>query len=1333
MKKIVSLIISFIIVFTVIFAASATVWEDDASVNGLDIVVVLDQSTSMRSVDEKRGNDIKGYRIDAVTMLTGMLDMEKSRIALVPFAGEVDESNVRDFSPIKDPATRKGFIDFVENNFRTSNLKPNTNIGSALLKAIDLLNKRADKSNQGMIVLLTDGDNQMDAGNRTAYYYVEDNEIKKTNGNIDITKAKTTVDAAVKLAVTNKYPVYPIALGSEANAKTVIGTDDNTFETIAYKTGGEYQHVEASSVASLPGFFANALANRIGSSQEIRVQPVLATDDPEGKTYELKFPVLNHSVSETNIAIQTCLLGNNSVKAVARIHHEDGKTDAPYIIEMYDNNNRRMVEGEDYLRFDSKYFTLFKIIGEPKSTGIWKLRFQMDTGDPNQFTLNILYNYRLRLNAELTSPVTGKIYKSDTVDVKAYFVGQNELPSSDSDLYADHTDDEEYRLYDWATIRTTWELKDSAGNVKGNGFLEGNQDKKAFEGQIDLNACGISAGEYRLIIHGVGAGLDRTIEETLTVNNYQPEFKEVSTYSGTVNPIEQADQWPETEILRINKADFTDRDGDTLNYKITEGEGADKVQYKETAEAFIFSTKLSGETAADGRTLLYDGIAHYTVICDDGDTNGKKEVPVEITLESGVKKALDTYEVEMTVSGNGDGISEQDTYWKNGKLSVNLKLKEKNGAGYATTDYLAYFVPNVKLTDADGNDKPISMGISGNSYSGELDPAATVPGCATVSYSLGIFSDGSKSVTLNNHEPKADEVKDFGSRDVNVPGNEDSWNVTPNDPVLCKTTDLVTDTDADELTFTLVPKDGNEQPVVFELSGDDISYRYIKSGVTAEGEENKEMLRYGAVEYELKYSDPYMEEPKSILLKMQVNSGVASVLDDYEPEITLSGASSPDGQEDHYKKNADVTVILQLKKNDGSYAPKEELEKYPTKITVSNGRSNVINNQDMVIEENRLIYTVKAEDIGNSKADYTVTCNMFVFGEKEKEFSVPNAFAPETVSTEGDYKRILYCNAVPDWLSSLAGATETPADDPARKLDVPAFFTDQDGDELVYSEPVLYKGEQVRTEEVLFDAEIIGLNNGGNDQYVLTETGEGTGILSYSYSGRIVMKATDGDGQEVTYTVPFQVISIKDRLLTYILLIVAAIIALLIAGFIIHRITMPFFGRGLVLHIRENDSLYDTADYEIPHVKDGRSITKCGLPLEVQQNTEIPGKVLEQIKIIPSRNKSAVKAVNKAKGNIDVTVGGKNVGRRAVEFGKGNELVVSNRSNGKSFTLALEGKEEDAQMDGEFGSEYGFSNSYSGDWGDSTDSSSSKKSKKTRGRKNKSTPVDSGSDNGFDM
>ena len=1336
MKRTVGCILAILMAFCVVLSGFADILKDDASVNGLDVVVVMDQSKSMRSDDAKRGNDIKGYRIDAVTMLTGMLDMENSRIALVPFAGEVMEQQVRDFASIKDNRTRDSFIDYVENNFRNGNLQANTNIGSALLKAVDLLNKRANKDNQGMIVLLTDGANEASTSSNTTYYFVDANgNIEKARGSASLDLEKETTDKAIELAVAQGYPVYPIALGANVYTTTVIGNGDNTFRNIAEKTGGESQHVEASSVSSLPGFFANALASKIGSSQQIQIQPVLV--DPTNRTYELAFPVLNTSVLETNVAIQTCLLGNNSENATARIAYDGTGKDATYIISMYDNNGKLLVDGEDYDRFDSKYFSLFKIreIRDTQSTGIWKLRFDMNKGDPSQFTLNLLYNYRLRLNAEMTAPGT-EIYKSDTLKVKAYFSDEsddNARPSTDKALYADHTQDPAYKLYDWATIRTTWTLKDENGAERGTGELKADQDAYGFVGDIDLKATGIGPGEYTLTINSVGAGLDRKIVKPITVLNHQPTFDGTASFTTEVNKVDNPDQWVEEQIFSIAKSSFTDRDGDPLTYQVKDADGAGILTCAE-GEAFAFSTKYSGEMAADGRKLLASGTGNYSIECFDGfDT---LTVPVQITVESGVQKALDSYEIFAEVTGDASKLAGSDQYWKNAPLTVTLKLKDKNGSDFADGTYLGYFPAAVKMVTADGKTENLPLAQDGNTYA-YTKPEAEVPGEAVLEYSLGIFGKATKKIELVNHEPVcAAEEKDFGTQKVNVPGDDASWEIAPVETVLCSIADLVKDPDGDALDIKLEAQNNADQIVEIYLSddGQNLEYRFVQTAETAEGAGNRKMLASGEATWNLVYKDPYMDHAAQIPLKITLASGVKSAMNDYTPVLTLKGEASPDGEKDHFKKNTAVKVSLALQKNDGTMtlASKEELEKYKTSVTVFNGTKNVVLDQEMVpdpAQENNLTYTISAEIIGNKAADYTVTANMFVFGDQEIRFMVPNTAAPNVVNSEETAKRTLYCNGVADWLVWLAGGTETPADDPARMVNVPAVFADQDGDQLTYGKPTLLRGEQVRTNEEEYETEKIALNGGSGDQYTLLETGEGTGLLNYAYAGRIVLKATDGDGVTKETAIPFEVISLKDRLLTRVLVYVVAFIALAIAIFLFIRImVMPFFEKDLEFEVRENESIFATEEVSLPHSKDPRSVSKL-VSLDVQKKARLSGKSLMDIKAYPSRMKNSVKVKNKCKDpNVEVTLDGDPVKGSKKIMSVGQELKIRNITTGDSITLVLKQKEEDATGTEGMGIFMGTDNDDFG-WGDNE----SPKKKNKKSRKAKNTEPEQPDDDGFDF
>ena len=91
-KRILTVLLAVCLLFGMVsFAAGEETAGDTSSTSGIDVVIVLDMTNSMRSLKNGKpaGNDIYAYRIDATAMLIGMLDMGGSRVAIVPFAGGV--------------------------------------------------------------------------------------------------------------------------------------------------------------------------------------------------------------------------------------------------------------------------------------------------------------------------------------------------------------------------------------------------------------------------------------------------------------------------------------------------------------------------------------------------------------------------------------------------------------------------------------------------------------------------------------------------------------------------------------------------------------------------------------------------------------------------------------------------------------------------------------------------------------------------------------------------------------------------------------------------------------------------------------------------------------------------------------------------------------------------------------------------------------------------------------------------------------------------------------------------------------------------------------------
>ena len=131
------------------YAVADDVGADDRNPSN-DIVIVLDQSNSMSNADPQN------RRLDAAQMIVGMCDMENSRVAIIPFAGKIQASADMGFVPINEAESRLNKMNAISGLTR---LVGDTDLGNALNLAVKLLLEREDKTNNPMIIALTDGEN----------------------------------------------------------------------------------------------------------------------------------------------------------------------------------------------------------------------------------------------------------------------------------------------------------------------------------------------------------------------------------------------------------------------------------------------------------------------------------------------------------------------------------------------------------------------------------------------------------------------------------------------------------------------------------------------------------------------------------------------------------------------------------------------------------------------------------------------------------------------------------------------------------------------------------------------------------------------------------------------------------------------------------------------------------------------------------------------------------------------------------------------------------------------------------------------------------------------
>ena len=681
-KSLAILLMLCILISSLTFTASAAVQKEDTSAtSGIDLVIVLDMTRSMKQDGMNRNstmeNDPIGYRFDAAAMLISMLDMDSSRVAVVPFAGEPIEKKIIPLTSVDDEDARDKLIEQVYNLGET---KADTNIGAALMRANKILDEREDIGNDPMIMLLTDGYNDItgDGGKIeiSDSLRVENKKIVSKGKETYTTKtANEVTKEAAKYAGMKNYPIYTIALNQDPSYAPDGGMSlQEISETSGLENG--YYEVSADDASKLPEYFADVLAARIGSSVQFTANPKEIGDN----LYEITIPVLNESVLEINIIIPTAMANiqetQNQGKGInantIKVTDSTGKSPA--------SSTCTIVRGNE-----NAHFAMVKI-RNPKQKGLWKLTFSCKAKDfkPTDIAFNILYNYNIKLQASAESTASrsdNSIYKSDTLDVTAWFVNEDETKSKDSYLYADHRKEAGYQ--NWMNIEATWKLyyvKDNIRYIKLNGKMDCEADNHQFSAEVDLRQNNtMPDGSYVLVINAQGAGLDRSVEIPLKLKNHAPVAK---NYEKTlwVNDEKDEESWKVTSrSLDIQVSELiTDEDGDKLTYKLESVNGADQIIDLELDKNGQFNYTTI-QTEKNGISKIASGDAVYKLTYNDQYTGGSGSINITLHVISEVDETLDGYTPEITLNGT----EKTDIKCrKNSDLTLSVRLKDKDAGNY---------------------------------------------------------------------------------------------------------------------------------------------------------------------------------------------------------------------------------------------------------------------------------------------------------------------------------------------------------------------------------------------------------------------------------------------------------------------------------------------------------------------------------------------------------------------------------------------------------------------------------------------------------------------------
>lgn len=640
--------------------------------HSVDIVVLMDQSNSMHRQNSQRGSDEDDNRIVAAQMITAMCDMNGSRIAFVPFTSTLlNEGEFIDLSALSGADTLRDQI-----SKYAKSIHPGTDYGRALAYAYNLLNGRDDAhkaSNNPMIILLTDGENSLNAdggrGLTDAFLW---NDAQKQYESVSLSSIRSLqngsaspgsfadlldydgtpltknpdfkydASASDKLVhdvelrcIDAGIPIYTVPLYQSGGGNRAYVS---RLQELSDKTGAKSLPISSDEAEDLPFFFADIFADQIGSSQRrLKIEQV-----SEG-VYQVNIPILNRSIQEANIYIPLRYVDVDSLR-------------------LYDSNGqeRRPGNGEIFRTEIPDAFVLYKLCVK-SPTGMWHLQFHtLDASvTPEDISFSLLYNYNISLVSAVNGSTAGSdLSKSGVLSLESYFFDNaTQAKSSDDALYATQTAPED-------TIRFEYALLDDyrqpvAGDISGD--LSFDPARLSMVGQIDLSSRSLKSGDYYVQIQAEGAGLLRESLVPVHLLNGVPAV--TGAIQDTIN-VEFSDN-PDSNVDQNRDYDLSqcvsDPDGDPVGFKDLKILSGDDILNLRLDGAQL---RVSTKRGDDGHYL--SGIVSGTVTAFDND-QGSCDLSFNLTVNSGWRIA-ESCDYPTTV----DGLAADGTAPKNTALTFSM-------------------------------------------------------------------------------------------------------------------------------------------------------------------------------------------------------------------------------------------------------------------------------------------------------------------------------------------------------------------------------------------------------------------------------------------------------------------------------------------------------------------------------------------------------------------------------------------------------------------------------------------------------------------------------------
>jgi len=681
--------------------------------NGIDVVILLDTSTSMNT------NDEDGYRIDAAQMFISMCDMG-SRIAVIPFNQKiVDGFYPPEFITLDSESTRVNLINSLV-KFRDIT-GHNTEMGIPLSLAVKMLSE-SDSGNSPMILLFSDGINSFDErAESDVFFWDAGSNSFQTKAYRKFTEQNSNelCDVTAKAAEYYGIPVYTIAFHSGDLTRGNAKTGYDFLQRLSNATGSECIPINANNAYDLPQVFGGMLADQIGSSLMITFEPIPVQG--QENTYEIKIPILNDSVMEANIYIP--LRSANGRRAI-----DDNQ------IWLYNPSGTDYTtgNGNQVLRFDSgvhpdpsrnfkKSFVLYKL--RNAQNGEWTLRFKVNEGiNVGDIAFSMLYNYNITLKNSIgTTPANLQIgdapltfNKKDRLILRStFFDNETGAPSEDRALYNIVGDGS-----DWKTIKAHYEWLDNSGAVLFSGDLVPMQGSY-YETQFDLSTIlldeqgnsQLRSGVYTLKVVTEGAGLQREISQVINLTNNPITFNG-NVEEGIVWDIVVHDpENPETAapmVHSLNLSDFfTDSDNDVLYFSL-DSDGSETDVIFDLPQPLL---KEDGNYYLEGTTIknlsnghIRSGIRNYVITVSDSES--PIIVPLTVRILDMSQNLSDRYSPNVDTTG----ISGQGTAKKNDSVTFKINLIDNETGEADREGNIRFYSAQLQMVDASNTSRELHAG-----------------------------------------------------------------------------------------------------------------------------------------------------------------------------------------------------------------------------------------------------------------------------------------------------------------------------------------------------------------------------------------------------------------------------------------------------------------------------------------------------------------------------------------------------------------------------------------------------------------------------------------------